>query len=427
MNKNLIEHLKWRGMLHDITPHTEAFLLKGMASGYIGFDATAPSLHIGNLCSIMLLKHFQISGHKPYIVIGGATTMVGDPGGKKEERKLIPEEKIRYNQERIKQQLVKFLDFQCKPNAAEILNNYDWHKKINFLAFLREVGKHIPVSYMLGKESVKRRLEIGLSFAEFSYQLLQGYDFYHLFKEKNVSMQMGGSDQWGNLTTGIELIRRKIGGSAYAATSPLVTKSDGTKFGKTESGAVWLDAKMTSPYKFYQFWINCTDQDCEKYVKIFSLKQKDDILSLVERHKKEPHKRILQKALAKELTVRVHSQNDCDNATKASEVLFSKDKSHTLDMLSEDIFLEIFEGVPKIKVSKSEIKNNDIIDFLTASTNNVIFISKADLRRSIKGGGVCINKEKLQENNSLGDFHFIKNKYLVVQKGKKNYYLVVIE
>ncbi|MCP3660299.1 MAG: tyrosine--tRNA ligase [Bacteroidetes bacterium] len=425
MNTNFLKNLRWRNLIHDITPGTEEQLKKEMTLAYIGYDATASSLHIGNLGTIMLLKHFQLAGHKPIIIVGGATTMVGDPGGKKEERKLMDEKDINNNLTSIKKQLSKFLDFGNKPNSAEILNNYDWHKDFNFLKFLREVGKHIPVSYMLSKESVKRRLEIGLSFAEFSYQLLQGYDFYYLYKNKSIKMQMGGSDQWGNLTTGTELIRRKLGGEAFALTMPLVTKKDGNKFGKTEEGAIWLDPKMTSPYKFYQFWLNCADEDIDKFIKIFSLLDEKEINELIEQHNKEPHKRILQKSLAKEITTRIHSKEDCDQAINASEILFGKNIEETLSTLKETTLLEIFEGVPKIEVKKSILKHSsDLNEFLSLSTNKVIFTSKGEARRAIQNGGIYINKKKITGNENLEDFKLLFDKYLIIQKGKKNYFLV---
>lgn len=426
MKTNFIENLKWREMIHDITPGTEEQLMKEMTLGYIGFDATAPSLHIGNLGAIMLLKHFQIAGHKPIAIVGGATTMVGDPGGKKEERKLMEEKDIRHNQELIKKQLSKVLDFGKIKNSAELLNNYDWHKNFNFLQFLREVGKHIPISYMLSKESIKRRLDVGLSYAEFSYQLLQGHDFYHLYKTKGLKLQMGGSDQWGNLTTGIELIRRKLSGEAYAITTPLITKSDGTKFGKTEEGAVWLDPNMTSPYKFYQFWFNCADQDVEKLMKVFSLLEEKDINDILEQHKKEPHKRLSQKSLAKEMTIRIHSKEEYEKAFKASEILFGKNKENNLSSLDEKILLDVFEGVPRINISDSNLDSYDnIFEFLSSTTKNIIFSSKGEARRSIQNGGVYINKEKIDENKLIKDFDLIHNKYLIIQKGKKNYYLII--
>ncbi len=427
MKTNFIKNLEWRGMIHNITPGTEEQLLKEMTLAYIGFDATAPSLHIGNLGAIMLLKHFQLAGHKPIIIIGGATTMVGDPGGKKEERKLMAEEDIRNNQELIKKQLAKYLEFGSKTNNAEILNNYDWHKDFNFLQFLREIGKHIPVSYMLSKESVKKRLEIGLSFAEFSYQLLQGFDFYYLYKTKGLKMQMGGSDQWGNLTTGTELIRRKLGGESFALTMPLITKSDGTKFGKTEEGAIWLDPKMTSPYKFFQFWINSADNDIDKLIKVFSLKNKEEIDDILIKHKKEPHKRIAQKELAKEITSRIHSKEECEQAIKASEILFGNNTENNFNSLDEKILFEVFEGVPNIKLSKDKFNSNkDLIEFLTNQTENIIFSSKGEARRTINNGGVYINKTKIDENSLISNFHLIKDKFLIIQKGKKNYFLISI-
>ncbi len=425
--QNFIENLKWRGMIHDMIPGTEEQLMKEMNSGYIGYDSTAPSLHIGNLATIMLLKHFQLAGHKPYAIVGGATTMVGDPGGKKEERQLINEEIINNNLKGIKKQLEKFLDFDCGKNSAEILNNYDWFKEFSFLDFLREAGKHITVGYMINKESVKRRLETGISFAEFSYQLLQGYDFYHLHKTMGVKLQMGGSDQWGNLTTGTELIRRKSGGEAFAITTPLITKADGTKFGKSESGAIWLDPELTSPYKFYQFWLNCADEDVQKLIKVFSLLSKQEIDLLIKEHNLSPHKRLLQKTLAKEVTIRVHSKKEYENSIKASDILFGKNTEEGLSDLDEKTFLDIFEGVPKIEISKSEFTNiSNITELLFSFSEGIIFKSKGEARKNIQNGAVSINKIKVLDPNKNMNIKLLKDKYLLIQRGKKNYFIFII-
>lgn len=423
MQNNFLEELDWRGMLYDKTAGIEEQLSKELTLAYIGFDATATSLHVGNLATIILLKHFQIAGHKPIILIGGATTMVGDPGGKKEERKLIDEEVIRRNQKLIAKQLSKFLNFNKKENSAEIYNNYDWFKDFNILKFLREVGKFIPVTYMISKESVKKRLETGLSFAEFSYQMLQGYDFYHLYKIKGVKVQMGGSDQWGNLTTGTELIRKKIGGEAYAITTPLITKSDGTKFGKTENGAIWLDPNMTSPYAFYQFWLNLSDDDSKKFIKIFTFLKKEEIISLIEQHDKEPHKRILQKTLAKKVTIFVHSLDDYKKVKLASESLFGK--STNLMELDKNTFLMALENIPKIEISMGLYKEKEtVFEFLSKLIDKEVFASKSEVRRLLKENGLSINKIKMKESYDLEDIKLLYNKYLLLQKGKKNYFLI---
>ncbi|TAH18154.1 MAG: tyrosine--tRNA ligase [Cytophagales bacterium] len=419
--KNLVEELKWRGMLHDMTPDTEKQLNTEMTAGYIGFDPTAASLHIGNLAAIMLLVQLQKAGHKPFALVGGATGMVGDPSGKSEERKFLDEDILKHNQACIKKQLEKFLDFDCGANAAEMVNNYDWFKEIGFLAFLRDVGKHLTINYMMSKDSVQKRLETGISFTEFSYQLLQGYDFYWLFKNKNVKLQMGGSDQWGNITTGTELIRRKDGGDAFALTTPLLTRADGQKFGKSESGNVWLDPSMTSPYKFYQFWLNVADADLPKLLRVFTLWDRETI----EAYEIESDKNKVKRELAKDLTIRIHSANDYEQAVKASELLF---KGSLTDFQSTDekVLNEIFEGVPQVEMSKEEYANTtNVIDLLSVATGGQIFPSKGEAKRMIKDGGVSINKEKVAEATPM-DFTLLKEKYLLVQKGKKSYFLVKI-
>ena len=425
--KDFIGELKWRGMIHDMMPGTEEQLQKEMTSAYIGFDPTAASLHIGNLATVMLLKQFQLAGHKPIALVGGATGMIGDPSGKSEERNLLDEEELRKNQEAVKKQLEKFLDFDCGENSAEIVNNYDWFKKFGFLEFLREAGKHITVNYMMAKDSVKNRLETGISFTEFSYQLLQGYDFYHLFMEHNVRLQMGGSDQWGNITTGTEFIRRKAGGEAFALTTPLVTKADGSKFGKSESGNVWLDPDFTTPYQFYQFWLNVSDEDAPKLLRIFTLKGKDEIEELEKEHAKAPHERILQKALGEEITTRVHSKEDYEMSVKASQILFGKSTTDDLKSLDEKTLLSVFEGVPMVEINKPAFENaTDVTELLSEKTNGTIFASKGEAKRMIKGGGVSVNKSKIQEPAQPVDFSLLKEKYLIVQKGKKNYFLIKV-
>ena len=423
---NFVEELRWRGMIHDIMPGTEEQLAKEITAGYIGFDPTADSLHIGSLATLMMLKHFQMAGHKPVVLVGGATGMVGDPSGKSQERNLLDVETINKNLEGQKAQLVKFLDFDCGENSAIVVNNYDWFKEYYFLDFIRDIGKHITISYMMAKDSVQTRLESGLSFTEFSYQLVQGYDFYFLYKNHNCKIQMGGSDQWGNIVTGTELIRRKEGGEAFALTTPLVTKSDGGKFGKTEQGNVWLDPERTSPYAFYQFWLNTSDEDAEKYIKIFTLFSQDEIEKLSKKHKEAPHMRELQKALAKDLTVRVHSQEDYDAAIEASQILFGKGTTETLRKLDEKMLLSVFEGVPQSEVAKSDIASGvSIIDFLAQKTN--IFASNGEARRMLKDNGVSINKEKVKDDFIVSDKDLLNDKYVLVQKGKKNYFLVVVK
>lgn len=422
---DFIEELKWRGMIHNTTPGTKNQLDKEMTIGYIGFDPTADSLHIGNLATLMLLKHFQIAGHKPVILVGGATGMVGDPSGKSQERNLIDIDTLNKNLEGQKKQLIKFLDFNCGKNSAIVVNNYDWFKQMNFLDFVRDIGKHITINYMIAKDSVKNRLESGLSFTEFSYQLVQAYDFYWLYENKNCKLQMGGSDQWGNITTGIELIRRKKGKEAFALTTPLVTKTDGGKFGKTEYGNIWLDSNKTSPYTFYQFWLNTADKDATNYIKIFTLLKEDEINELIALHNKSPHRRELQKTLAKEITIRVHSENDYLIAVEASQILFEKGTTENLKKLDESTLLSVFEGVPQSEIKRIEVENKiNIVDFLSEKTN--IFTSKGEARRMIKDNGVLINKEKVKEDFEISISDLLNDKYILVQKGKKNYFLVKI-
>lgn len=422
---NLIEELKWRGMVHDVMPGTEEKLAESMTTGYVGFDPTADSLHIGNLVSIMLLKHLQLKGHKPIALVGGATGMIGDPSGKSEERNLLSEEVLRHNQECIKKQLAKFLDFDPgKENGAVMVNNYDWMKEFSFLDFLREAGKHLTVNYMMAKDSVKKRLETGISFTEFSYQLVQGYDYYHLYKNSDCRLQMGGSDQWGNITSGTELIRRICGGEAFALTCPLITKADGSKFGKSEQGNVWLDPKMTSPYKFYQFWLNSSDDDAARYMKIFTLLTKEEVDALVEEHSQAPHMRLLQKRLAKEVTVMVHSEEDYNTAVEASEILFGKGTTESLGRLSEDDFLAIFDGVPQIDVAKAELSEGiDILELVAVKSD--IFSSKGEARKMIKGNGFSLNKSKIGDDTlKVDNTYLLKEKYILAQKGKKNYFIL---
>ena len=421
-----IEELRWRGMIHDIMPGTEEQLAKEMTSAYIGYDPTSDSLHIGNLASIMMLVHLQRAGHKPFALVGGATGMIGDPSGKSEERVLLDENTLRYNQVCIQKQLEKFLSFDDKPNAAEMVNNYDWTKDFSFLQFLRDVGKHLTVNYMMAKDSVKKRMDSGsgISFTEFSYQLVQGYDFCWLYEHKNVKLQMGGSDQWGNIVTGTELIRRKLGGEAYALTCPLITKSDGGKFGKTEEGNIWLDPKKTSPYRFYQFWINTSDEDATDFIRKFTLFSKEEIELLTKQHQESPNLRILQKALAKDITIRVHSPEDYNSAIEASEILFGKGTTQSLRNLSEETLLAVFEGVPQCEIAKNDLSEGlNIVDFLVEKTQ--IFASKGEARRMLKEGGVAINKEKVTESFLVTGSHLLNEKYILVQKGKKNYFLVI--
>lgn len=420
---NFIEELKWRGMIHNIMPGTEDQFSKGVTTAYIGFDPTADSLHIGSLVQIMILVHLQRCGHKPIALMGGATGMVGDPSGKSKERNMLSEEVLQHNLSSVQKQMERFLDFDCGENAAEIVNNYDWFKSFGFLDFIREVGKNITVNYMMAKDSVKSRLETGMSFTEFSYQLVQGYDFLWLYNNKNCNVQLGGSDQWGNMTTGTELIRRKTGGEAYAVTTPLIKKADGGKFGKTEDGNVWLDKRLTSPYKFYQFWLNSSDEDVKKYIRIFTLLSQDDILSLEIEHDKAPHQRLLQKTLAKDITIRVHSETDYESALKASSILFGKSTADDLQSIDETLLVSVFEGVPQCSVKREDL-TVDILDFLTEKT--AIFPSKGEARRMTQSNAVSINKVKIDLQTSLTETDLIAHKYLVVQKGKKNYFFVTV-
>ncbi|MBD2754927.1 tyrosine--tRNA ligase [Spirosoma validum] len=429
---NFIEELRWRGMLNDMTPGIEEQLQKEMTAGYIGFDPTAASLHIGNLATIMLLVHLQRAGHKPFALVGGATGMIGDPSGRSTERDYLSEETLRHNQEGIRAQLARFLNFSSGDNAAEMVNNYDWFKGISFLDFLREAGQHITVNYMVAKDSVKKRLETGLSFMEFSYQLLQGYDFYWLYKHKGVRLQMGGSDQWGNITTGTELIRRKEGAGtdrseehqAFALTTPLITKADGTKFGKSAGGNVWLDPGMTSPYQFYQFWLNSTDADCPRFIRVFTLLSQQEIKELERQHNEAPHLRILQKAIAEDVTIRVHSQAGYNLAVKASEVLFGKATLDTLRSIQVDEFDVIFEGVPQTEVSEEELANSkDITDLLSVASRGEVYSSKGEARRAIIQNAVSINKLKVADPTAPVDLEWLQNRYLLVSKGKKNHLL----
>ncbi len=423
---NFVAELRWRGMLHDIMPETEELLNKQMVTGYIGFDPTADSLGVGNLVQVMTLLHFQRAGHKPMALVGGATGMVGDPSGKSAERNLLDETTLQKNLAGQRAQLERFLNFDCGVNSASIVNNYDWFKNFSFLDFIRDVGKHLTVNYMMSKDSVKNRLENGMSFTEFSYQLVQGYDFYYLWKNNGVQLQMGGSDQWGNIVTGSELIRRKDGGSAYALTTQLIKKADGTKFGKTESGNVWLDPSKTSPYQFYQFWLNVSDEDAEKFIKIFTLLTQPEIEAILAQHAPAPHLRILQKTLAQDITTRVHDEQAYLNAVEASEILFGKGTEEGLKKLSEEDFLSMFEGVPQHTIAATKIAEGiNIIDFVT-ETN--LFESKGKAREMVAAGGVLINKTKVEGVDVvLNNAHLINQKYILVQKGKKNYFLITIQ
>ena len=426
---NFVEELRWRGMISSIMPGTEEQLMKELTAGYVGIDPTADSLHIGHLVGVMMLKHLQVAGHKPIALVGGATGMIGDPSGKSAERNLLSEETLRHNEQCLKAQLGRFLDFESDlPNKAELVNNYDWMKTFSFLEFIRDIGKHITVNYMMAKDSVKKRLgdesSDGMSFTEFTYQLVQGYDFLHLFREKGCRLQMGGSDQWGNITTGTELIRRKAQGEAFAITCPLITKADGTKFGKTESGNVWLDAKLTSPYKFYQFWLNVSDVDAEKYIKIFTLIGREEIDALIAKHTAEPHLRALQQRLAEEVTCMVHSRADYEAAVSASAVLFGAGTAEQLATMPEDLFESVFEGVPRFPVPASLFDEGVSALDLTAA-HSAIFPNKSEMRRLVQGGGLSINKKKIESPESLiGKGELLGGRYLLVQKGKKNYYII---
>ncbi len=431
MRTNFVEELKWRGMLHDAMPGTEEHLMTGMQSAYVGIDPTADSLHIGHLVGVMMLRHFQLAGHKPYALLGGATGMIGDPSGKSEERNLLDEATLRLNQAAIRAQLSRFLDFDSDDdNAAILVNNYDWMKTFSFLDFIRDIGKHITVNYMMAKDSVKKRLSAeakeGMSFTEFTYQLVQGYDFLHLYQNNNCTLQMGGSDQWGNITTGTELIRRIGGGKGYALTCPLITKADGTKFGKTEGGNVWLDPHRTSPYKFYQYWLNTSDSDAEKYIKIFTFLTKDKIEELISEHQEAPHLRVLQKRLADEITVMVHSLEDLDNAKKASNILFGKSTSEDLKTLDESTFLDVFDGVPQAKISKSDLDTGlDMIGALAAKTG--FLSSNGEARRELKQNSISVNKEKVKEDYIITEKDLINKKFVLLQRGKKNYFVLVVD
>lgn len=426
---NFVEELKWRGMLHDIMPDTEEYLLKNKTTGYIGFDPTADSLHIGSLVPIIILMHFQKAGHNPIALIGGATGMVGDPSGKSDERNLLDEETLNKNVAGVKAQLDRFLDFDSSSeNAAELVNNYDWMKNISLIDFVRDVGKHITVNYMMAKDSVKKRLgedsKTGMSFTEFTYQLFQGYDFYHLYKEKNCKIQMGGSDQWGNITTGTELVRRKAQGKGYALTCKLITKADGTKFGKTAGGNVWLDAGRTSPYKFYQYWLNSSDDDAEKYIKIFTFLDKETIEKLIAEHKEAPHMRILQKRIGEEVTVMTHGRDAYDNAIKASNILFGKSTTADLKSLDEQTILDIFDGVPQAEISKSVVENG--LEIVPAFAENGFLKSNGEVRRALKENSISVNKEKVKDDFIISNTNLIANKFVLLQRGKKSYFLLKV-
>ncbi len=425
MKHNFVQELQWRGLIHDVTPGTEAQLQKEMTTGYIGFDPTADSLHIGNLIPVTLLMHFQRCGHKPLVLVGGATGLIGDPSGKSEERKLLSPEQINHNLAAQKKQLKQFLNFESGENAAEIVNNYDWFQHFGFLEFIRDVGKHLSINYMMAKDSVKTRLETGMSYTEFSYQLIQGYDFYHLHQLKNCKLQLGGSDQWGNITTGIELIRRKTRGEAFALTAPLVKKADGSKFGKSEGGNIWLDRNKTSPYKFYQFWLNSSDEDVAHYIRLFSLKERAEIEALEKQHAEAPHQRLLQKMLAEEMTTRVHSADDLETAIEASQILFGKSTADSLRKLNEDDFLAIFDGVPQATVDRSLVESGvSLVDLLSEHTG--FLSSKGEARRAIKENAISVNKEKANDDQSIDSTHLVNEKYILLQRGKKNYFLVVV-
>ncbi|UZH56360.1 tyrosine--tRNA ligase [Salinimicrobium tongyeongense] len=431
MNKNFVEELTWRGMIHDVMPGTEEHLLEGLRSAYVGIDPTADSLHIGHLVGVMMLKHFQEAGHRPVALVGGATGMIGDPSGKSNERNLLTEATLLQNQNALKNQLSKFLDFESEAeNAAVMVNNYDWMKNFSFLSFIRDVGKHITVNYMMSKDSVKKRLSSdsseGMSFTEFTYQLVQGYDFLHLYRELDCTLQMGGSDQWGNITTGTELIRRIGDGKGYALTCPLITKADGTKFGKTESGNIWLDPARTSPYKFYQYWLNTSDEDAEKFIKIFTFLSKEEIEALIAQHKEAPHLRELQRKLAEEITIMVHSAEEYENAVKASEVLFGKSTANDLKKLNEATFLDVFEGVPQAQISREDVEAGlDMIAALSAKTD--FLKSNGEARRALKENSISVNKEKVTEDYTITTNDLLNDKYVIINKGKRNTYILRVE
>jgi len=424
---NFIDELRWRGMIHDMTPGiAELFDNDKMITAYVGIDPTADSLHIGHLVGVMMLKHLQIAGHRPLALVGGATGMIGDPSGKSEERNLLSIEAIKHNENCIKRQLEKFLEFGDSGNKARMVNNYDWMEPYSFLGFIRDVGKHITVNYMMAKDSVKKRLDTGISFTEFSYQLVQGYDFLYLFEKEDCKLQMGGSDQWGNITTGTELIRRKTGGEAHALTCPLITKADGGKFGKTESGNVWLDPEKTSPYQFYQFWLNTTDEDAEKYIKIFTLFSSKEVEEMIIRHREEPHLRLLQKTLAEDITIRVHTKDEYELAVEASQILFGKGTTETLKKLPEKMILDVFSGVPQSRIDRAELDDGiPSLEFLADKTG--IFNSRGEARRMLKDNGVSVNKEKIREEYVFGKTDLLRDKYILIQKGKKNYFLVLVD
>ena len=429
--KNFIEELRWRGMIQDIMPETEQHLMEGLRAAYVGIDPTADSLHIGHLVGVMMLRHLQNCGHKPYALVGGATGMIGDPSGKSAERNLLTEEVLAHNIKGIQKQLAKFLDFESEaPNRAELVNNYDWMKEFSFLSFIRDIGKHITVNYMMAKDSVKKRFDPnentdGMSFTEFSYQLLQGYDFLHLYRQKGLTLQMGGSDQWGNITTGTELIRRIAGGKAYALTCPLITKADGTKFGKSEGGNVWLDAEKTSPYKFYQYWINVSDEDAQRYIKIFTMLSREEIEQLISEHQAAPHLRVLQNKLAEELTTLVHGREELQKAQKASQILFGNSTSDDLRQLDAKTFLEVFDGVPQAEVTRTDIAAGlDMIAALSAKTGFIA--SNSEARRALKEKSIAVNKEKVEESYIIGEKDIIDDKFVLLQRGKKNYFVIVI-
>jgi tyrosyl-tRNA synthetase len=426
---NFVEELRWRGMLHDIMPETEEYLLKNKTTGYIGFDPTADSLHIGSLVPIILLMHFQQAGHNPIALVGGATGMVGDPSGKSEERNLLDEETLSKNVAGVKEQLARFLNFDSTTeNAAQLVNNYDWMKEISLIEFVRDIGKHITVNYMMAKDSVKKRLDsdsqTGMSFTEFTYQLFQGYDFYHLYKEKDCKLQMGGSDQWGNITTGTELIRRKAQGKAYALTCKLITKADGTKFGKTAGGNVWLDANRTSPYKYYQYWLNCSDEDAENYIKIFTFLNQETIESLISEHKETPHLRILQKKIGQEITIMTHGNDAYENAIKASNILFGNSTSNDLKTLGEQTFLDVFEGVPQAEIGRSAIKNG--LGIVPAFSETGFLKSNGEVRRALNENSISVNKEKVKEEFIITENDLIADKFVLLQRGKKSYFLLKV-
>jgi len=430
MKKDFFEEVNWRQMVHDVMPGLQEHLNEAMRSAYIGFDPTADSLHIGHLVGVMLLKHFQLSGHKPIALIGGATGMIGDPSGKSKERNLLDEKTLRHNQEQIQFQLQKFLDFDCSENAALVVNNYDWMKDFSFLEFIRDIGKHITVNYMMAKESVKKRLSAesadGMSFTEFTYQLVQGYDFVHLNVHHNCSLQMGGSDQWGNITTGTEMLRKIHNQKAFALTCPLITKADGTKFGKTEGGNIWLDPNRTSPYKFYQYWLNVSDEDAAKFIKIFTLLDQKAIQDLIEEHQSQPHVRKLQSVLADEITAMVHSKEALENAKNASHVLFGKSTAQDIEALDENTFLEIFEGIPNAKITKKEFDEGiDMIGALSAKTS--FLNSNGEAIRALKANSISVNKNKVEQSYSLSENDLLNNKYILINKGKKNTYLIIVE